>query len=113
MEDLPTGFLLPATQQKPQLKGDRQRKRREIPEEFYTTDAMTDRSWTGPNNKIRSTITRLAVHEYQHKFCRRTVFHDPSTECICKLCDKSCARYHFNECSKRTKSLLEYSRYQF
>lgn len=110
VEDLRTKFLLPANKHAAALKGARQQKRNEIPEDFYATDAMTDRSWTGPNNKIRSALTRLAVHGYHHKLCRRTNYHDPSTECVCKLCHKPCARYHFNECSKRTKSLLEYSR---
>ncbi|KAJ4437449.1 hypothetical protein ANN_17593 [Periplaneta americana] len=100
-----------ATKQEAALKEERQQKRNEVPNDFYATHAMTDRSWTGPNNEIRSAVTRLAVHGYHHKLCRRSNYHDPSPECVCKLCDKPCARYHFSECLKR-KSLLEYSRAQ-
>ncbi|KAJ4427754.1 hypothetical protein ANN_25407 [Periplaneta americana] len=39
-----------------------QEKKAEIESEFYGTDAMINRNWTGPNNKLRSAITRLAVH---------------------------------------------------
>ncbi|KAJ4432591.1 hypothetical protein ANN_21214 [Periplaneta americana] len=94
-EDLRTKFLLPATTQEAALKEERQQKRNEVPNDFYATDAMTDRSWTGPNNKIRSAVTRLAVHGYHHKLCKTSNYHDPPPECVCKLCDKPCARYHF------------------
>ncbi|KAJ4429513.1 hypothetical protein ANN_21682 [Periplaneta americana] len=45
---------LTKTKQEAALKEERQQKRNEVPNNFYTTDTMTDRSWTGPNNKIRS-----------------------------------------------------------
>ena len=109
LEDLRTGLLLPATNAETKLRKTREEKRAEIWTDFYSTDAMTDRSWTGPNIKLRSAITRLAVHGFHHKLCKRTDFHEPAPDCICKLCDKTCARYHFSVCKKRTKSLSEYS----
>ncbi|KAJ4446865.1 hypothetical protein ANN_13565 [Periplaneta americana] len=56
VEDLRTKFLLPAARREAALKEERQQKRNEVPNDFYAIDAMTDRSWTGPNNKIRSAL---------------------------------------------------------
>ncbi|KAJ4449846.1 hypothetical protein ANN_01252 [Periplaneta americana] len=69
LEDLNTRLQLPATNAETKLRKIREEKRTEIWTDFYSTDAMTNRSWTGPNIKLRSVITRLAVHGFHHKLC--------------------------------------------
>ena len=109
IEDLRTRLILPSTAQEAQLRTTRQEKRADIESAFYVTDAMTNRDWTGPNNKFRNPINRLAVHGFHHKFCKRAEYHDPSPICVCKLSGKECTRYHFDTCNNKKKSLLEYS----
>ncbi|KAJ4450198.1 hypothetical protein ANN_01605 [Periplaneta americana] len=49
IEDLRTDYLLPSTSGYEQLLTEREEKRRQIPNEFYSTGAMIDRNWMGPN----------------------------------------------------------------
>ncbi|KAJ4429555.1 hypothetical protein ANN_21724 [Periplaneta americana] len=110
IEELRSRLMLPSTAAELRLRTVMQEKKAEIESEFYGTDAMINRNWTGPNNKLRSAITRLAVQGFHHKLCRRSEYHEPSPECVCKLCNEACPKYHFSKCVNRTKSLVEYSK---
>ena len=110
IEDIRYSKLLPYTSNVAELLRIRREKKAAIWEDFTEREAMVDRNWSGPNQKMRSVIIRLAVHSFHHKFCGKTYFHHPSENCVCKLCEKQCERYHFEKCGKRTKSLNEYSK---
>lgn len=110
LEDIRLELQLPHTHQYDQALTEMKERKNDIWEEFYSTDAMIFRQWTGANKEYRSAVTRLAVHGYHHLLCKNSHFHEPSTDCICSLCNKSCERYHFDRCKKRTKSLMEYSK---
>jgi hypothetical protein len=88
----------------------RKKKREEIWQDFYATDAMLNRNWTKAKQELRHVVTRLAVLGYHHKLCKRAYFHNPDTECVCSLCDNKCDRYHITLCKKWTKSVTEYSK---
>ncbi|PNF13826.1 hypothetical protein B7P43_G12433 [Cryptotermes secundus] len=103
-------YQLPSTKNSEEVIKERKQKREEIWEEFYSTDAMTDRTWTGPNRKLRHTITRLATHGFHHKICKNERFHEANDACVCKHCDKKCSRYHITICKNLTTSITEYSR---
>ena len=62
IEDLVTQFNLSTTPALEKFRRDFSIKMREIPMEFYTSQAMTDDSWKGPLETQRQLITRLAVH---------------------------------------------------
>ncbi|KAJ4427238.1 hypothetical protein ANN_24856 [Periplaneta americana] len=68
IEDLRQSLLLlPTTEAYENLLIEILQKRKEVEEEFYTTSAMTDRSWEGANQQMRNVVTRLAVHGFHHK----------------------------------------------
>lgn len=89
-----------------------ERKREEIPLEFFGTGAMIDRTWTAANFEMRHVLTRMAVHGFHHMICNNTVFHEPSETCVCKLCEQRCERYHLELCNKRELSISEYANKQ-
>lgn len=108
MEDLRMKLDLPSTHGWKKLMEDRESKRKEIWAEFYTTEAMLNRSWTGTNQELRHFVTSMAIHGYHHKLCKSKCFHDPGQDCVCDLCDKYCDRYHVLTCEKRSKSIIDY-----
>ena len=108
IEDLRYTLLLPSTNAYNKLLAERQQKR-EVDDEFYSTSAMIDRSWTEPNQKMRSTVNRLAVHGFHHKVCVKTEYHTATEECVCKLCSEKCPKYHVLTCKKNNKSITELS----
>ena len=112
IEELRWRLQLPSTKAEAEFIRSRWKKRDEITQEFYATDAMLDRSWMQPNSNMRSALTRLAVHGFHHKLCKRQGFHEPTEQCKCVLCDKLCERYHFSKCQKRTDSLMNYAKTQ-
>ncbi|KAJ4425786.1 hypothetical protein ANN_27411 [Periplaneta americana] len=81
----------------------RKEKGKQIWEEFFTTDAVTNDDWKGPNFELRHLVTR-------DKICSNNRYHDPSDNCVCSLCAKMCERYHILRCEKRKKTLTEYSK---
>lgn len=102
-----------AIQMTAQLKAaidERKEKEKEIWEEFFTTDAVTNDDWKGPNFELRHLVTRLAVHGFHNKICSNNRYHDPSDNCVCSLCAKMCERYHILRCEKRKKTLTQYSK---
>ena len=109
IEDLRYTLLLPSTNAYNKLLAERQQKREEVDDEFYSTSAMIDRSWTEPNQKMRSTVNRLAVHGFHHKVCVKTAYHTVTEECVCKLCSEKCPKYHVLTCKKNNKSITELS----
>ena len=106
IEDL--RMMLPSTDSSNRLLQEREKKRREIWLDFYTTEAMTNRSWTNTNQDLRHLVNSIAVHGYHHKICKIKSFHDPGSNCACELCDQPCDRYHVTNCKKRVKSLIEF-----
>ncbi|PSN35533.1 hypothetical protein C0J52_23668 [Blattella germanica] len=89
---------------------ERTKKRREIVPEFYATDAMLYRHWTKENQELRHVTTRAAIHGFHHKICAIEKFHEPSETWVCKLCNKTCDKYHLLNCKRRQKSLTEYAK---
>lgn len=110
IEDLRIKLLLPSTDQANKLIEIRKKKREEITEDFYTTDAMVDRRWTKENQDLRNVLTRLAIHGFHFKICENRKFHEPNNECICVLCKKHCEKYHLSFCGKRVRSIVDYSK---
>lgn len=110
LEELRMRYLLPSTKAYEQLLQERRQKRDAIPEEFYGTPAMIDRSWSGPNKELRHQITRYAVHGFHHKVCVNDSYHEIEDACRCKLCGLKCTRYHLELCSKVTMSLAQYAK---
>ena len=105
MEDL--RMELPSTDACNRLLQERAKKRKEIRLDFYTTEAMLNRSWTDANQELRHFVNSMAVHGYHHRLCRSEWFHEPNNDCTCKLCDQTCDRYHVTSCKKRHKSIIE------
>lgn len=101
LEDLRLQFLLPSTSAYESTVLEHQRKKAEIWEEFYVTDAMAREDWKEANYLQRHLVTRFATHGFHFKICRNTSFHDPNEECMCLLCDELCGRYHVMECKNR------------
>lgn len=108
IEVLRSRLLLPSTAASDQLLRQRIEKRESIWPEFYATDAMLDKEWTHANFELRHLVTRLAVHGFHHKICCKKTFHVPNQECVCKLCNGTCDRYHIVICTKRTQSMSEF-----
>jgi hypothetical protein len=75
---------------------------KDIWEDLYTTEAMTNRKWTETDYKLRHVINRIAVHGFHFKFCSEASFHETSDECRCKLCSGPCERDHMTQCAVRT-----------
>ncbi|KAJ4433018.1 hypothetical protein ANN_15275, partial [Periplaneta americana] len=101
--------LLPCSKRAEELLLERRKKREEISQEFFATNAMVDRNWTGPNCDLRRDLTKLAVHGFHHKLCTKPGFHEPTEQCVCNLCEKHCSRYHFTIFPSRIRSLKDYS----
>ncbi|KAJ4425952.1 hypothetical protein ANN_27578 [Periplaneta americana] len=59
IDDLRITLLLPSTDAYEKLLAENLRKNSEVKEEFYGTSAMTDRSWTGTNQRMRHVVARL------------------------------------------------------
>lgn len=110
LEDLHMEQQMQNTKQYAQVLKKEYDKKKEIWRDFYSTDAMVYRQWTQTNQDYRSAITRMAIHGYHHKICKNTSYHEPDITCVCSLCEESCERYHLQDCKKRTKSLMEYSK---
>ena len=108
VEDL--RLALPCTIAFDMYIAERTKKRREIVPEFYATDAMLYRHWTKENQELRHVTTRAAIHGFHHKICAIEKFHEPSETCVCKLCNKTCDKYHLLKCKKRQKSLIDYAK---
>ena len=108
LEDLRLQLLLPSTPAYETVVLEHQRKKSEIWENFYTTDAMTKHDWKEANYDMRHLVTRLAVHGFHFKMCRTEHFHEPTADCKCLLCDTTCGRYHILECRNRPGSLIKY-----
>ena len=109
IKDLRYALLLPTTDAYDRLLVERQQEREEVDEDFYGTSAMIDRSWSKPNQQMISAVNRLAVHSFHHKTCSTTSYHITSEECVCKLCNGKCPKYHILSCKNNTKSLKELS----
>jgi len=105
LEDLRFRLLLPPTEAYRKAISQRRQKEREIESSFFATDAMVNRDWTGSNQSQRYAIIGLTVHGFHHKMCINTKFHQPSEQCVCKICEQACERYHFHKCKKRTGTL--------
>ena len=108
VEDLRLKFSLPFTVNWERSLQERKKKREEIWPNFYATEAMIDRSWTGTNQELRHFVNSLAVHGYHHKVCKNKGFHDPDNNCVCELCEQPCDHYHITVCKKLGKSLIEF-----
>ncbi|KAJ4439092.1 hypothetical protein ANN_15049 [Periplaneta americana] len=107
-KDLRLQFLLPSTSAYESTVLEHQRKKAEIWEEFYVTDAMAREDWKEANYLQRHLVTRFATHGFHFKICRNTSFHDPNEGCMCLLCDELCGRYHVMECKNRLVSLTKF-----
>lgn len=110
IEDLRLSLLLPSTRQYIKHIEKRNVKKMDIAPEFYSVEAMIDRNWSKENQDQRHVITRYSIHGFHHKICKIKKFHEPSEECVCELCNKTCDRYHITKCNNRTKSLNEYAK---
>jgi hypothetical protein len=75
IEELRTKLHLPSTKNAEAHLVERRKKREEIPLNFYSTDAMLNRTWTNANQRLRHVVTKLAVHGYHHKICKAHVMH--------------------------------------
>ncbi|PSN45906.1 hypothetical protein C0J52_20521 [Blattella germanica] len=60
IEDL--RMRLPSTDSSNRLLQEREKKRREIWLDFYTIEAMTNRTWTNTNQDLRHLVNSIAVH---------------------------------------------------
>jgi hypothetical protein len=70
-------------------------KKKDVWEDFYTTEAMTNRKWTETNYQLRHVINRTAVHGFHFEFCSEARFNEASDECRCKMCSAPCERYQW------------------
>ena len=86
------------------FKNQMENKRREVQPEFYGTRAMIDRTWTEPNFELRHVVNRMAIHGFHHLICTNKTYHNPTTACICELCNKVCERYHYRVMLNKTKN---------
>ena len=71
VEDLKTSLMLPTTT----AYKDALRELKDIWEDLYTTEAMTNRKWTETNYQLRHVINRIAGHGFHFKFCSEARFH--------------------------------------
>ena len=107
VKDLKTSLMLPTTMAYKDAIRELNNKKKDIWEDFYTTEAMTNRKWTETNYQLRHVVNRIAVHGFHFKFCGEARFHKPRDECRCKLCSAPCERYHITKCTARTHSMTE------
>ncbi|PSN32538.1 hypothetical protein C0J52_26194 [Blattella germanica] len=66
------------------------KKQGEIPEDFYTTKAMTEREWMGADYATRWLTTGLVTHRYHHKVCTNKNYHYPGDSFFFELCRTKC-----------------------
>ena len=108
LEDLRLQLLLPSTPAYEKAVADHRRKKAEIQEDFYTTDAMTNDDWKEADYELRHIVTRFAVHGFHFKICRTGNFHEPRADCVCSLCENECGKYHVLDCKNRIDSLTKF-----
>jgi hypothetical protein len=114
VEQLKQKFNLPETPAYNKFYEQRLCELSSIPDEFYNLDLFSNEEWKGPNFKSRHIYTRFAIHGFHGHMCKTKRFHANITdECICKLCELPCSRYHLKDCKKRTKTLTEYSKMKY
>jgi hypothetical protein len=112
--ELKERFNLEDTPQYQEFINGQQQKVDEIDNEFYTSSAMTDRTWAQPEQKDRHVYTRYAVHGFHHFLCANPEFHIADDTCICKLCANVCGTYHVGICkSKDVKSIFAYAKMKY
>jgi hypothetical protein len=76
IEDLRHHLLLPCTGAYRSLLQSLHTKRKEIWQEFYSTDAMTNTGWMKANYELRHhDAIRLAVHGFHYRVCRIDKYH--------------------------------------
>ncbi|KAJ4425424.1 hypothetical protein ANN_28039 [Periplaneta americana] len=85
--DLRHQLLLQSTPQYENLLQELRTKRSQIWSDFYITEAMLSDEWKRPYYKLRHTTTRFAMHGFHFKICKTKGYHEPSVECVCKLCE--------------------------
>ena len=107
LEELRLQRLLTATGPYKTVMQEMEAKRTEIWQDLYSTDAMMNEEWKKAEYELRHVVTRFAAHGFHHKFCCTDKFHQPSDDCICKLCTRKCERYHAKSCESRTVSLTK------
>jgi hypothetical protein len=107
VEDLKTFLMLPTMMAYKDALRELNDKKKDLWEDFYMTEVMTNWKWTETNYQLRHVINRIAVHGFHFRLCSKATFHEPSDECRCKLCSGLCARYHVTECTARTCSMTE------
>ena len=106
IEDIRAQFWLPNTKAYEKTLHLLNEKKNAIWPDFYTTDAITTADWKQPNYELRHIVTRYATHGFHHKLCRNQRFHQPEEECVCKVCNEHCERYHAQNCKERTISII-------
>jgi hypothetical protein len=109
IEDLRTRVQLPNTRASEKLLATLNTKREEMPQDFYGTGAMINRSWTAGNFEMRHVLTRLAVQDFHHAICKNNSYYEPVEMCECVLCGQICGKYHIELCRNRTKSIVSYA----
>lgn len=107
LEDLRLEHNLPSTSCYTRVLLERVEKRKEIWIDFYSTEAMVDRSWTEANQDLRHFVNSLATHGYHHKICSTKTYHQPDENCVCELCYQPCDRYHITQCRKRDIPIIK------
>jgi hypothetical protein len=110
VEELRNDLLLPSTDAFKTLMDKRRQKQDNIWWEFYSTEAMIDRDRKKSNYNLRHTTTRFATHGFHRKICQKSNYHTPKQNCICRLSDRPCERYHIVARKKRVLSLMQYSK---
>lgn len=105
LEDIKQCFNFPETQAYKTVIEERRNKAKEIQKELMETVAMKSDEWKGPNFQLRHLYTRFAVHGFHGKICQNASYHDPKEDCICKLCNEPCPRYHLVKCKSITQPL--------
>lgn len=58
--------------------------------------------WKKANNTSRHYFTRASVHGFHNDFCKKgTCYTADELECVCRLCDNPCSKYHALNCDFR------------
>jgi hypothetical protein len=74
VEDLKTSLMLPTTTAYKDALRELNNKK-DVWEDFYTTEAMINRKWKETNYQLRHVTNKIAVHGFHLKFCREARFH--------------------------------------
>lgn len=64
-------------------------------------------AWMYSLSMCYKVVDHFAVHGFHGKICTESTYHDPKDDCICKLCNKPCSKYHLQKCKNRTLSRIE------